>query len=702
MACPSFAQYRLFWENFTGQNNKGIYGPTPTTDLSGVTWTLDASSATLSASDDYAKVVNELFEYQDTNGIISFASPFTSMSGFSDFSLLADLSESGNLEADDQIELKYSIDGGTSYATASSRTGNFSDDATSDSIDHSFATGSSFGFKIDGQTDAAGEYIRFDNLQLQADTLDGASLTVDNSSLNNFIGDLDINHGTIYLEDGVTFTHGLNLLSSAQTSAYNEDFTSQTGKGISGTGTDTSGVNWTVSTTASLSDANDYLQVITLSGNELFEFRDLSGGSGVWTSPGVDISTFTNLNLSLDLTEVGDQDASDSIDVEYSLDGGASYTQLTSQSSDFTSYSIDSSLSDGSNFVLRVTGTNSADSEKHRFDNISLTGYAETILGENVGGKSSFSGVIDLGRSSILQAANGGRSTFSGVLSGSSEITKRGKGVVALTNSSNSYSGNLVIEEGKIEIGSGVSLSGTASASGTGKSVIGGDGTIDTVNLGSGTNEIDFISPGLGYASSLTSPTSLQQAVSLNDKGTASDASDDADASIGSFTATTLSLNSGGVYDWEIKDFDGNSPGTDWDLLSFTNLSFGPAGSSFSINLLPLQSSDGTAGAPDNSGNLWAQHGSSFKFLDGPDGGTGITWGDWSADTIHDYFLVQTDNFAYHTNFYYGDWSVSYSNGDFYLNFSAVPEPSTYLIVSWLAGIPMIRFARKYKASKTA
>ena len=122
----------------------------PTTDLSGVNWTLDASSATLSASNDYAKVVNELFEYQDTNGIISFESPFTSMSGFSDFSLLADLSESGDLETDDQIELKYSIDGGTSYATASSRTGNFSDDASSDSIDHSIASGSSFGFKIDG------------------------------------------------------------------------------------------------------------------------------------------------------------------------------------------------------------------------------------------------------------------------------------------------------------------------------------------------------------------------------------------------------------------------------------------------------------------------------------------------------------------------------------------------------------------------
>ena len=88
MTIPSQAQYRLYLENFSGQNNKGIYGPTPTTDLSGVSWTLDASAANLTASDDYANVVAELFEYQDTNGMVSFESPFTPMSGFSDFSLL--------------------------------------------------------------------------------------------------------------------------------------------------------------------------------------------------------------------------------------------------------------------------------------------------------------------------------------------------------------------------------------------------------------------------------------------------------------------------------------------------------------------------------------------------------------------------------------------------------------------------------------
>ena len=253
-----------------------------------------------------------------------------------------------------------------------------------------------------------------------------------------------------------------------------------------------------------------------------------------------------------------------------------------------------------------------------------------------------------------------------------------------MTNSSNTYSGNLVIEEGKIEIGFGVSLSSSVYGSDSAKSVIGGDGAINTVSIGNGTNEVDFISPGLGYGSSLSSADSLNQAVILNDNSTAGDISDDASASIGGFSVTNLSLNADGVYDWELKDFDGTSPGNDWDMISFTNLSFGALGSSFTLNLLPLQSGNGTAGTPDNTNNLWAQHGSSFKFLDGPDGGAGITWGDWSSTSINDYFEIRSEDLAYHTNFYHGDWSVTYSNGDFYLNFSAVQHPSTFAFSSIL------------------
>ena len=119
-------------------------------------------------------------------------------------------------------------------------------------------------------------------------------------------------------------------------------------------------------------------------------------------------------------------------------------------------------------------------------------------------------------------------------------------------------------------------------------------------------------------------------------------------------------------------------------------MSFGSSSSSFTINVLPIVSSNGTAGAPDNA-NLWSQSGSTFKFLDGPSGGSGITWGDWSAGTIDDLFTIRDDELSYYSNMWGSDWSVTYSDGDFYLNFSAVPEPSTYIMVAGLLIIPALR-----------
>ena len=56
--------------------------------------------------------------------------------------------------------------------------------------------------------------------------------------------------------------------------------------------------------------------------------------------------------------------------------------------------------------------------------------------------------------------------------------------------------------------------------------------------------------------------------------------------------------------------------------------------------------------------------------------------------------------FSYYTDFYYNDWNVSYLNGDFYLNYSAVPEPSTYFMSSALLLVPAIRSARHYYRTK--
>ena len=62
---------------------------------------------------------------------------------------------------------------------------------------------------------------------------------------------------------------------------------------------------------------------------------------------------------------------------------------------------------------------------------------------------------------------------------------------------------------------------------------------------------------------------------------------------------TNLNLNDGGVYDWEISDFDGTA-GADWDVLAFNTLTF-EGGQAFDLNIFSLQS-DGTAGM--NSGTI--------------------------------------------------------------------------------------------------
>ena len=124
----------------------------------------------------------------------------------------------------------------------------------------------------------------------------------------------------------------------------------------------------------------------------------------------------------------------------------------------------------------------------------------------------------------------------------------------------------------------------------------------------------------------------------------------------------------------------------------------------FDINIYGITTA-GAAGAPDfstSSGsekNLWAQGGSSFVFLSG----TTVNWhggSEWSSAQLNDYFVINDDAFAYHNNMWGGDWTVSYSSGDFSLNFSAVPEPSTYFMITGLLLLPGFRFLKGLRGGK--
>ena len=64
------AQTTIYSEDFTGQNGQGAIGPS-TTDTSQVDWTIDISSASLTAATDWFRVTNEKFEARES-GINQF------------------------------------------------------------------------------------------------------------------------------------------------------------------------------------------------------------------------------------------------------------------------------------------------------------------------------------------------------------------------------------------------------------------------------------------------------------------------------------------------------------------------------------------------------------------------------------------------------------------------------------------------------
>ena len=698
-------QYTIYSEDFSSQEGKGISGSG--TDTSNVNWSVTNLNGTLSNSSDYGIVVGGVFEFQDTDGAVSWTSPATNIAKFSGLNLGLDYAEDGSLSSTEYIIFDAFTDG-NNYQELLYQADDYGSASFSQSLSDgsSFSGGSSdstFSLRVTSSTSFGSRHQTIDNIKLTASTLKNGTLTVSND--NEFdSGTFNIGNGNLYLSDGTTFSLNLDLLAS--TTIYSENFdgqssdsivnyntkssTSSNAKGFEYgvTGVNTTGVDWTVSG-GSMDDSNEYARVE--SGQ--FEFRDV-GSDTIWQSPSVSINGFTGLSIGLVAETDGGMEASDTFKVLQSIDSGGYVAEINRTDDISSSTSLTDSISGtGSTIVLQVQAKNSASDEIHRFDNFSLTGKGTVQLGDNVGGTSTFSGAIALNNDVTLAAATGGKVNFSGAITGSESITKSGGGIVSLTNAGSNYSGSNIINQGKLEVGSGVSLTGAVIGSGSDKSVIGGDGTVSSVVIGSSSGEVDFVSPGLGHSSSLTSSSSLNQSVSLNDGGTAS-TSDDTAASIGSFTATTLTLNDGGVFDWEIKDFDGVSPGTDYDVLKFTNLSFDNLGSIFTMNILPIDSSDGTAGAPDNA-NLLSQSGSSFKFLDGPSGGSGITWGDWSTGTINDFFTFRDDELSYYSNTWVSDWSVSYSDGDFYLNFTAVPEPSTYIMVAGLFIIPVLRKFRE-------
>ena len=301
--------------------------------------------------------------------------------------------------------------------------------------------------------------------------------------------------------------------------------------------------------------------------------------------------------------------------------------------------------------------------------------------------------------------------TISGVISnanGNKKLVKDGTGELILTGN-NTFTGGVEIDDGtlvvghanalgssntititkgKLEVENGVTLAPTTITAGDSeKTMIGGRGTLNkAVTIGSGNGEIDVISAGDGISSSLSNSSSQQQ-VSLGDRTNA----------IGTFTISdTLTLATGGVYDWEISDFTG-AAGTNWDLLKFDTLTISATSANpFVINVMSL-AADGSAGAMA-AGNVWQNYTSNgFKFMEATGNGSG-----WSGSAgLVDKFSVVDSGWSYYNEQHQHDWDVWYDgSGAFYLQYSAVPEPSTYIMVTGLLMVPGMSYVRRFRKKK--
>jgi len=385
-----------------------------------------------------------------------------------------------------------------------------------------------------------------------------------------------------------------------------------------------------------------------------------------------------------------------------------------------------------------------------KLDNTSNAAQTIQIGLANTATKKTFSGNIILSASGTNTVNVGGgevtgfdkHQEFSGAISGSANLKKTGSGKLTLSGNNASFSGGgtiadgggtkdggilvasnanalgsgtTVIEHGKLAVGGGTTLTTTIQGQGTNdntnmKSVIGGGvgnsvGVIDNgggtqIDIGSGANQIDVLSPGMAHASSMSNGTSDHQVVAGNHDNSGSD---DLTLSIGTVQIDKIGLKNGGVFDWEISDFAGNNAdGSDWDVLKFDSLQFDEDSDTFDINIYSL-ASNGSAGGVSGDYSLGVSKTgtSGFKFMEWTNTGTlgssgGWLDGDQSARKVTA-FNVNSDNWAYQNNFYYGDWSVWYEGGSFYLQYSAVPEPSTYFMVTGLLMLPGYNFVRRLR-----
>ncbi|MEO9887001.1 MAG: lamin tail domain-containing protein, partial [Balneola sp.] len=190
-----------------------------------------------------------------------------------------------------------------------------------------------------------------------------------------------------------------------QTTIYSEDFTGEDGKGATGTSSgttfDTTGVTWTIDVGTTLETDGSTNQFEVVSG--VFSGIDVDG-SAFWFSPEIDVTSYSAIDLSVDLDIIGGgaNASGENITVYYTLNpsaGTPTYTSADSytQSNDSElpkSISISNIDVSGTNeFGIRIEMDANGGGDGFSFDNVSVE--ENTVKAEPTNHPTSFSATKD-------------------------------------------------------------------------------------------------------------------------------------------------------------------------------------------------------------------------------------------------------------------------------------------------------------------
>lgn len=180
---PSAGAFNIYFEDFndSSQDGKGATGPTPTTDISGVDWTIDITNADLTlGSNDWFRVENQVFEGRNLDGEASWLSPVIDISSYGSVGFSLDASEDGDLDGVsaginfDYYDVSYILDGAETLITNWDSKGDANhtlagdkpddNDWVSTSIIQNNLSGSNFQLKVTMQNSALTETMGLDNV----------------------------------------------------------------------------------------------------------------------------------------------------------------------------------------------------------------------------------------------------------------------------------------------------------------------------------------------------------------------------------------------------------------------------------------------------------------------------------------------------------------------------------------------------------